>query len=135
MSAARRRPADIFLPSFQGRPIAIDFAVTAPQRLDVLGAPGSYTPAAAAAAYSEHKRKHLDTEAVCRAQNVYFLPLVVETTGAWASEAAKVLSRIGRASALHGFGAGSATLLQEACMVVRFWRARAALRRRAELQP
>ena len=135
LSAARRRPADVFLPSFQGRPTAIDFAVTAPQRLDVLGAPGSYTPAAAAAAYSEHKRKHLDTEAVCRAQNVHFLPLVVETTGAWAPEAAKALSRIGRASALHGFGAGSATLLQEACVVVRSWRARAALRRRAELQP
>ena len=41
LSAARRRPADVFLPSFQGRPTAIDFAVTAPQRLDVLGAPGS----------------------------------------------------------------------------------------------
>ena len=135
LSAARHRPADVFLPSFQGRPIAIDFAVTAPQRLDVLGTPGSYTPAAAAAAYSEHKRKHLDTEAVCRAQNVHFLSLVVETTGAWAPEAAKALSRIGRASAFHGFGAGSTTLLQEACVVVRSWRARAALRRRAELQP
>ena len=68
-------------------------------------------------------------------QPLHFLPLVVETTRAWAPEAAKALSRIGRASALHGFGAGSATLLQEACVVVRSWRARAALRRRAELQP
>ena len=35
-SSARRRPADLYLPSFHGRPTAFDFAVTAPQRLDVL---------------------------------------------------------------------------------------------------
>ena len=66
---------------------------------------------------------------------IYFLPRVVEMIGVWALEAAKALSRIDRASALHGFGAGSATLLQEACVVARSWRACVALRRRAELQP
>lgn len=36
VSSARRRPADVFLPAFLGRPTAIDFAITAPQRVDVL---------------------------------------------------------------------------------------------------
>ena len=52
---ARRRPADVFLPSFHGRPTALDFAITAPQRLDVLGAAGITL---AASAYTEHKRRH-----------------------------------------------------------------------------
>lgn len=49
-SSARRRPADVFLPSFLGRPTALDFAVTAPQRLDALGARGG---CAAAVAYAD----------------------------------------------------------------------------------
>ena len=54
--------------------------------------------------------------------------MVVETTGAWAPEAAKALESIGRAA-----GSDGSTLLQEASVLVRSWRARAALRRRAEL--
>ena len=56
--------------------------------------------------------------------------LVAETTGAWAPEAAKALDHISRAA---GATSGS-TLLQEACVLIRTWRARAALRRRAELE-
>jgi len=52
----------------------------------------------------------------------------MEMIGAWAPEAAKALGRIGCAFAFYGFGAGSATLLQEACVVVRFWRVAAASR-------
>ncbi|CAK9056954.1 unnamed protein product [Durusdinium trenchii] len=96
---APRRPADVFLPLFHGRPTALDFAITAPQRLDVLGAAGITL---AASAYTEHKRRHLDT--------------------------AEALESIGRAA-----GSDGSTLLQEASVLVRSWRARAALRRRAEL--
>lgn len=83
----------------------------------------------AASAYSEHKRQHLDTAAACAAQQVHFLPMVAETTGEWAPEAVKVLDHISRAA---GKGLGS-TLLQEASVLIRTWRARAALRRRAEM--
>ena len=104
---------------------AIDFAITAPQRLDVLGSQGG---ASAASVYTDHKKRHLDTAAACAAQHVEFLPLVAETTGAWAPEAAKALDHISRAAS-HG-----STLLQEACVLIRTWRARAALRRRTELE-
>ena len=127
LSSARRRPADVFLPSFLGRPTAFDFAVTAPQRLDALGPRGGTS---AAEAYTAHKRQHLDTAATCAAQNVTFLPMVIETTGAWSPEAARALAHISRAA---GGPPSGATLLQEACVLVRTWRARAALRRRAEL--
>ena len=131
VSSARRRPADVYLPSFLGRPTALDFAVTAPQRLDVLGARGATT---AAVAYADHKRRHLDTAAACEAQQVAFLPMVVETTGAWAPEAAKALGHIARCVAAGTMAdPAAATLLQQACVLVRSWRARAALRRRAEL--
>ena len=131
VSSARRRPADVYLPSFLGRPTALDFAVTAPQQLDVLGARGATT---AAVAYADDKRRHLDTAAACEAQQVAFLPMVVETTGAWAPEAAKALGHIARCVAAGTMAdPAAATLLQQACVLVRSWRARAALRRRAEL--
>ena len=50
VSSARRRPADVFLSAF------LDFAVTAPQRVDVLGSPGG---ASAASVYTDHKKRHL----------------------------------------------------------------------------
>ena len=126
-ASARRRPADVFLPSFLGRPTTLDFAVTAPQRLDALGGSGNTS---AAEAYGACKRRHLDTADACAAQHVTFLPMVIETTGAWAPEAAQALAHISRAA---GGGAGGPTLLQETCVLVRSWRGRAALRRRAEL--
>ena len=72
VSSSHRRPADVFLPSFLGHPPALDFAITAPQRLDVLGARGSES---AAVAYSEHKRRHFGTSAACAAQQVTFQPM------------------------------------------------------------
>ena len=60
-----------------------DFAVTAPQRLDALGGSGNTS---AAEAYGAYKRRHLDTADACAAQHVTFLPMVIETTGAWAPE-------------------------------------------------
>ena len=128
----RRRPADIYVPSYLGSPVAFDLAVTGPQRLGTLGE-AARSSLAAAIAYAETKRAHLDTAAACQAQGVRFVPLVVETSGAWEPE---VLVQIARAvasregedpAALH------AELLQELSVAVRSFRAKAALRRRAEL--
>ena len=136
-SSARRRPADLYLPSFHGRPTAFDFAVTAPQRLDVLVEAGR-GGGSAASAYADVKRRHLDTAQVCEQHGVAFVPLVVETSGAWAPEASKILHQLSRAVTLRhgGFGPplGGPTLLEEASVLVRSWRARATLSRRAELE-
>ena len=130
----RRRPADIFVPSYLGAPLAFDLAVTGPQRLETL-AEASRKSLAAATSYAAVKKAHLDTAATCQSQGVRFLPLVAETTGAWEADAAKVLNHIswaaaareGAPAALHG------ELLQELCVVARSFRARAVLHRRAEL--
>ena len=130
--SARRRPADLYLPAFHGRPTAFDFAVTAPQRLDALLEAGR-GGGSAASAYAEVKRRHLDTATVCEQHGVAFLPLVAETTGAWAPEAAKILHQLSRAVALRHGPLGGASLLEQTSVLLRTWRARATLRRRAEL--
>ena len=131
----RRRPADIFVPSYLGAPLAFDLAVTGPQRLETL-AEASRKSLAAATSYAAVKKAHLDTAATCQSQGVRFLPLVAETTGAWEADAAKVLTHISRAAAARE-GADPAALhgelLQELCVVARSFRARAVLHRRAEL--
>ena len=93
----RRRPADIFVPSYLGAPLAFDLAVTGPQRLETLAE--ASRKSLAAISYAAVKKAHLDTAATCQAQGVRFLPLVAETTGAWEADAAKVLTHISRAAA------------------------------------
>ena len=57
--------------------------------------------------YAEVKRLHLDTAHICQTQGLRFIPLVVETTGAWEPEAAKVLHHIwGRDGAGRSWGGG-----------------------------
>ena len=80
-SANLRRPADVFLPSWDfGSPAAFDFAIVSPQRQDVLSQ-ASQTSGAAALLYEQHKRVYLNTEAECAQQGVLFIPLVAESTG------------------------------------------------------
>ena len=132
---SHRRPADVFVPAFNGAPTAFDIAITAFQRLDTLAEAG-HVAAAAATAYTEVKRKHLRTAELCAAQNVHFQPLVAESTGTWSPEAAKVLQQLARTAAVRSgedAGLAQANLFQEACILIRGHRARAALRRRAEL--
>eukprot|EP00435_Cladocopium_sp_Y103_P018208 s4375_g4.t1 len=84
---------------------------------------------AAADSYSEVKANHLNT-----AQR--FQPLVVESTGAWSRPAAHTLQLFARATAAREGEDAAACftqLLQELCVTVRRFRARAVLRRRAEL--
>ena len=64
------------------------------------------------------------------------MPLVAEATGTWDPAAGRVLKAIARAAAAR---TGEdpvkthAKLLQELCVVIRGYRARAVLRRRADL--
>ena len=107
-STPQRRPADLFIPA--------------------LGA--------AAAASAHHKETYFATAQTCERQGILFLPMVVETTGNWDARAYKVLRHIAQGVASRT-GTDHATtlsmLLQEASVVARGFRARAALRRRAEL--
>ena len=111
VSSSHRRPADVFLPSFLGHPTALDFAITAPQRLDVLGARGSES---AAVAYSEHKRRHLGTSAACAASKSPFSQCGDDRgLSPWGWEG---LAQISRAVTFAGHAVpGATTLLQQAC--------------------
>ena len=134
-SNSGRRPADIYLPALAGAPAALDFAVTAPQRQETL-VQASQQGAAAATAYAHHKESYLQTGEACRSQGVQFVPMVIESTGAWDPAAMKILKHIAHAAASRA-GIDPADSLnqlhQEASVCVRTWRARAALRRRCEL--
>ena len=132
---AGRRPADIYLPSLSGFPAALDLAITAPQRPESL-AQASQSALAAASAYKLVKANHLGTAQACQEQGVRFLPLVQEATGAWEASAANVLLQIARAVAARTQEEASqvhAEMLQKLCVSARSHRARAALRRRAEI--
>ena len=132
---ALRRPADVYLPCLRGSPAALDLAITAPQRQETLAQAGNKA-LAAAQAYAQHKAAHLDTARLCESQGIKFLPMVAESSGAWEPAASKVLLQISRAAAART-GADAALLhadlLQELCVTIRAHRARAVLRRRAEL--
>ena len=89
-----------------------------------------------AAAHARQKESHLGTAQACALQGVAFVPMVVETTGHWDVGAARVLRHIANAVAARTGEMAELvhnTMLQELCVVVRSFRARAALRRRCEL--
>ena len=118
---AQRRPADIYLPALQGFPAALDLAVTAPQRQETLAQAGQ-TASAAANQYAELKAAHLNTARVCSAQGLNFVPLVVESTGAWSQSASKILLLISRAVAARTNSDAAqlhAELLQELSVLLR----------------
>jgi hypothetical protein len=127
-----RRPADVYLPSWDhGAPAALDLAIVSPQRQGIV-AQAAVTAGAAASAYASHKRSHLQTEEECAAQGVAFLPLVAETSGGWGADGLKVLRRLAKASAAKAGGDESAAvgqLLQRLCVTIRRAKARAVLRR------
>ena len=122
---------DIFAPCFSGKPTACDLAVTGFQRHAEAGRQGG----AAAAAYATVKMAHLDTASICQGQSLTFVPLVAETTGAWDHAAARVLKCIARAVAAWEQAEPTALyaeLLQETSVLIRSYRGRAALQRRAD---
>ena len=84
-SHQQRRPADIFLPSYNGAPAA---------RLGHRGptAAGHRCQAGHRSPDGSHqlaatKASHLDTAKLCAAQGVRFVPMVAESAGAWEPEA------------------------------------------------
>ena len=129
-----RRPADIYLPSWkQGSPVALDFAITAPQRPEIV-ASAACEDLAAATAYSQTKRLHANTEAECNAVGLVFVPMVAETTGAWSSEALVELKRIAKAAARRSAEDPSKalhSLLESTSVCIRRANAKAHLSRRS----
>ena len=85
-NAAQRRPADVYLPSWNGSPAALDFAITSPHRLDAPREATS-TAGAAAAVYEAHRRAYLNTAEDCVAQGIAFIPMVGEPFGGWGTSA------------------------------------------------
>ena len=89
--AARRRPADVYVPSWkQGAPAAFDLAVTSQ---------ASLRPGAAAEAYEHFKRRFLDTAAGCQRQGISFIPIVGEPSGGWGPSALCVFKALARSIA------------------------------------
>mmetsp|Transcript_56209 Transcript_56209/g.90963 ORF Transcript_56209/g.90963 Transcript_56209/m.90963 type:complete len:176 (+) Transcript_56209:773-1300(+) len=93
------------------------------------------TALAAASDYDRKKRSFRGTEEACRNQGVTFLPMVIETTGAWSEDATSVLLLMAKAMAVRSGRAAKEELqelLQNAAVSVRRANARACLRRRVE---
>jgi len=130
----RRRPADVYLPSWSnGGPAALDLAITSPQRQDILSQAAT-RPGAAAEAYEMYKRSYKDTAADCLSQGISFIPMVAEPSGGWGPSAACTLKALSRAAAArsHSGAEPSAILaehLQCLCAAIRRATARAVLRR------
>jgi len=129
-NAGQRRPADVFLPSWNdGTPAALDFGITSPHRLD---APRDANAAAGAAAtaYEAHKRAYLDTAADCMAQGISFIPMIGEPTGGWGPSAIctfKAIAKVQAAGTDVDHGAVLASELQHLSTAVRRANARAVL--------
>ena len=97
----RTRPADVFLPIWDGRPLALDFAVTHPQQPKYLNGKlaEDVTPGGVAAAYAAtHKAGHF---APCQRAGVNFRPMVVEAFGSWDPQALPVLRETALLYATH----------------------------------
>ena len=99
------RPADVFLPPSSlvipgfspSQPVCLDFAVTNPQQPSRL--PLASVSAGAAAEAYEKKVKHPRYLAVCKASGMGFIPMVVETYGAWGPAAIPVLNQVAKLGA------------------------------------
>ena len=132
MSSNRRRPADVYLPSWDfGTPAALDFAITSPQRQETLSE-ASLVAGAAAEHYEAHKRSYLNTGAECTQQGVAFIPMVAESSGGWGSVGLRALRKLAKAGSQRAARDDEAVLgplLERLCVVIRSAKARAVLRR------
>ena len=131
----RRRPADVYVPSWQaGRPAALDIAVTSPQRADaLLGA--SQRSGAAAEGCEQQKRTHLGTEQDCNSAGISFIPVVLETSGGLGPSAMHVVKTMAK-STIDAHNDGKNILrshLEVLCTAVRRANARAVLRRNPDV--
>ena len=103
----------------------------APQRQGIVDRAAA-TGLAAATEYCNTKRSHENTQAECEAAGVCFLPMVAETTGAWALESLDVWKQLAKATAVRQ-GRPVATvfteMMQSLSVTIRSANARAFLRR------
>ena len=95
------------------------------------------TALAAASEYCDTKRNFDNTQVQCSAAGVTFLPMVAETTGAWAPESLLVWKQLATAAA-GSQGRDAAIVLREMlqslAVTIRGANARAYLRRSASCQ-
>jgi hypothetical protein len=136
-TSTQRRPADIYLPTWtHGLPAALDFAITAPQRQGIV-ARAAKTALAAASEYCDTKRNFDNTQVQCNAAGVTFLPMVAETTGAWAPESLLVWKQLATAAAVRQGREAAIVqreMLQSLAVTIRGANARAYLRRSASCE-
>ena len=91
------RPADVFVPTWiNGKKVAFDISVVSPTQEAILHRAAEFPAAAIEMRKASKNSLHFDN---CRSQGIVFLPLVVETFGAWDSEAVKLLKDMARQSA------------------------------------
>ena len=93
---SQRRPGDVFIPHWRGRPHAFDVAVTSPLCASNLQQASNSTGAAIEKMKKAKIGKHFQS---CRRQGITFMPLVVETLGGWDSEASFHLAKIAEMTA------------------------------------
>ena len=93
------RPADVYLPIWVDRPLALDFAVPHPLQPKYSKLADCAQPGSVAAAYAaNHKRAPISP---CRRAGVSFRAMVVETFGSWDPSALPILAETATLYALH----------------------------------
>ena len=94
---SQSRPADFYIANYiDGRKIAFDISVVSPVQDAILHRAADAAGAAIEMRKATKRRAHLDH---CRAQGIFFQPLVVETFGGWDKDAAKFLKEMARQDA------------------------------------
>ena len=94
---SQSRPADVYIDNWiDGRKMAFDVSVVSPTQEAILHRAADSAAAAIEMRKSSKNRQHLDN---CRAQGIFFQPLVVETFGGWDADAVKFLKDIARLDA------------------------------------
>ena len=91
------RPADVFIENWvDGRKVAFDVSVVSPVQEAILHRAADSAAAAIEMRKAAKMRDHFNN---CRAQGIFFQPLVVESFGGWDKDAAKFLKTIARQDA------------------------------------
>ena len=131
---AQRRPADVYIPTWiHGLPAELDFAITAPQQQRIVDRAAT-NALAAATEYCDTKRAHENTQAACDAAGITFIPMVAETTRAWAPESLAVWKQLAVAAAIRQDRDAKVVMremLQSLSVTIRRANAKAFLRRSA----
>ena len=93
------KPADVFLPHWaQGKDAALDVTVVNPLQAAMVNEAAGVAGHALQAA---HKRKLDKSWEPCNRQGIVFLPLAVESLGAWHPQAVKEVKKLASAKARH----------------------------------